>query len=113
VQSLSSASSFINQDSALRLIILGALTLLAATLFNLARRERRRDVYGARSDAFCCHIFHLVYKEIPSINRSVEVKKDVSTLPGFTLDNLSKNWLFEYDEDTEGYTQGLRELRWE
>jgi len=45
VQSLSSASSFINQDSALRLIILGALTLLAATLFNLARRERRRDVY--------------------------------------------------------------------
>ena len=45
VQSLSSASSFINQDSALRLIILGALTLLAATLFSLARRERRRDVY--------------------------------------------------------------------
>jgi ribose transport system ATP-binding protein len=45
VQSLLSASSFINQDSALRLIILGALTLLAATLFSLARRERRRDVY--------------------------------------------------------------------
>ena len=45
VQSLSSASSFINQDSAVRLIMLGALTLLAATLFSLARRERRRDVY--------------------------------------------------------------------
>jgi ribose/xylose/arabinose/galactoside ABC-type transport system permease subunit len=45
VQSLSSASSFINQDSSLRLIMLGALTLLAAILFSLARRERRRDVY--------------------------------------------------------------------
>ena len=45
VQSLSSASSFINQDSSVRLIMLGALTLLAATLFSLARRERRRDVY--------------------------------------------------------------------
>jgi len=41
------------------------------------------------------------------------VKKDVSTLPRVTLDKLSKNWLFEYDEDTEGYTQGLRELGWE
>ena len=39
VQSLSSASSFINQDSAVRLIMLGA------SLFSLAARERRRDVY--------------------------------------------------------------------
>ena len=45
VQSLSSASSFINQDSAVHLMVLGAVTLLAATLFSVARRERRRDVY--------------------------------------------------------------------
>ena len=45
VQSLSSASSFINQDSAVHLAVLGAVTLLAATFFALARRERRRDVY--------------------------------------------------------------------
>ena len=45
VQSLSSASSFINQDSAVHLSVLGAVTLLAATLFSVARRERRRDVY--------------------------------------------------------------------
>ncbi|MBT3549673.1 MAG: ABC transporter permease, partial [Rhodospirillaceae bacterium] len=45
VQSLSSASSFINQDSAVHLMVLGAVTLLAATFFAIARRERRRDVY--------------------------------------------------------------------
>ena len=45
VQSLSSASSFINQDSAVHLTVLGAVTLVAATLFAIARRERRRDVY--------------------------------------------------------------------
>lgn len=40
VQSLSSASSFINQDSAFHLIVLGAVTLVAATFFSVARRER-------------------------------------------------------------------------
>ena len=40
VQSLSSASSFINQDSAIHLIVLGAVTMVAATLFSVARRER-------------------------------------------------------------------------
>ena len=40
VQSLSSASSFINQDSAIHLIVLGAITLIAATFFSVARRER-------------------------------------------------------------------------
>jgi len=40
VQSLSSASSFINQDSAIHLTILGAVTLVAATFFSVARRER-------------------------------------------------------------------------
>jgi ribose transport system ATP-binding protein len=40
VQSLSSASSFINQDSSIHLIILGAVTLVAATFFSVARRER-------------------------------------------------------------------------
>ena len=45
VQSLSSASSFINQDSAVRLMVLGAVTLLAAILFAVARSERRQDMY--------------------------------------------------------------------
>jgi hypothetical protein len=40
VQSLSSASSFVNQDSAIHLILLGAITLIAATFFSVARRER-------------------------------------------------------------------------
>jgi ribose transport system ATP-binding protein len=40
VQSLSSASSFINQDSAIHLIVLGGVTLVAATFFSVARRER-------------------------------------------------------------------------
>jgi ribose transport system ATP-binding protein len=40
VQSLSSASSFINQDSAVHLTILGGVTLVAATFFSVARRER-------------------------------------------------------------------------
>ena len=40
VQSLSSASSFINQDSAVHLIVLGAVTLVAATFFSVARKER-------------------------------------------------------------------------
>ena len=40
VQSLSSASSFINQDSAIHLTVLGAVTLIAATFFSVARRER-------------------------------------------------------------------------
>ena len=40
VQSLSSASSFINQDSAVHLMVLGAVTLVAATFFSVARRER-------------------------------------------------------------------------
>ncbi len=40
VQSLSSASSFVNQDSAIHLIVLGAVTLIAATFFSVARRER-------------------------------------------------------------------------
>ena len=40
VQSLSSASSFINQDSAIHLIVLGAVTMVAATFFSVARRER-------------------------------------------------------------------------
>jgi ribose transport system ATP-binding protein len=40
VQSLSSASSFINQDSAIHLIVLGGVTLVAATVFSVARRER-------------------------------------------------------------------------
>jgi ribose transport system ATP-binding protein len=40
VQSLSSASSFVNQDSAIHLIVLGAVTLVAATFFSVARRER-------------------------------------------------------------------------
>ena len=40
VQSLSSASSFINQDSAIHLTVLGAVTLVAATFFSVARRER-------------------------------------------------------------------------
>jgi ribose transport system ATP-binding protein len=40
VQSLSSASSFINQDSAIHLIVLGSVTLVAATVFSVARRER-------------------------------------------------------------------------
>ena len=42
VQSLSSASSFINQDSAVHLIVLGAVTLVAATFFSVARRDRER-----------------------------------------------------------------------
>ncbi|NQV81277.1 MAG: ATP-binding cassette domain-containing protein, partial [Alphaproteobacteria bacterium] len=45
VQSLSSASSFITQDSAVHLAVLGAVTLVAATFFAITRRERRRDVY--------------------------------------------------------------------
>ena len=40
VQSLSSASSFINQDSAVHLTVLGVVTLIAATFFSVARRER-------------------------------------------------------------------------
>jgi ribose transport system ATP-binding protein len=40
VQSLSSASSFINKDSAVHLIVLGAVTMVAATIFSVARRER-------------------------------------------------------------------------
>jgi ribose/xylose/arabinose/galactoside ABC-type transport system permease subunit len=40
VQSLSSASSFVNQDSSVRLILLGGITLVAATFFSIARRER-------------------------------------------------------------------------
>jgi ribose transport system ATP-binding protein len=40
VQSLSSASSFINEDSAIHLTVLGAVTLIAATFFSVARRER-------------------------------------------------------------------------
>jgi len=40
VQALSSASSFVNQDSAIHLIVLGAVTLVAATFFSVARRER-------------------------------------------------------------------------
>ena len=40
VQSLSSASSFINQDFAIHLIVLGAVTMVAATFFSVARRER-------------------------------------------------------------------------
>jgi ribose transport system ATP-binding protein len=40
VQALSSASSFINQDSAIHLTVLGAVTLVAATFFSVARRER-------------------------------------------------------------------------
>ncbi len=40
VQSLSSASSFVNQDSAVHLIVLGAVTLVAATFFSVARKER-------------------------------------------------------------------------
>ncbi len=40
VQSLSSASSFINQDSAVHLTVLGLVTLIAATFFSVARRER-------------------------------------------------------------------------
>jgi ribose transport system ATP-binding protein len=40
VQSLSSASSFINQDSAIHLMVLGAVTLVASTFFSVARRER-------------------------------------------------------------------------
>ncbi len=42
VQSLSSASSFINQDSAIHLIVLGAVTLVAATFFSVARRDSER-----------------------------------------------------------------------
>ena len=42
VQSLSSASSFINQDSAIHLTILGAVTLVAATFFSVARRGKER-----------------------------------------------------------------------
>jgi ribose transport system ATP-binding protein len=42
VQSLSSASSFINQDSAIHLTVLGAVTLVAATFFSVARRDRER-----------------------------------------------------------------------
>jgi ribose transport system ATP-binding protein len=42
VQSLSSASSFVNQDSAIHLIVLGAVTLVAATFFSVARRDRER-----------------------------------------------------------------------
>jgi ribose transport system ATP-binding protein len=42
VQSLSSASSFINQDSAIHLMVLGAVTLVAATFFSVARRDRER-----------------------------------------------------------------------
>jgi ribose transport system ATP-binding protein len=40
VQSLSSASSFVNQDSAIHLMVLGAVTIVAATFFSVARRER-------------------------------------------------------------------------
>ncbi len=39
VQSLSSASSFVNQDSAIHLIVLGAVTLVAATFFSVTRKE--------------------------------------------------------------------------
>ncbi|MCG6856943.1 MAG: ATP-binding cassette domain-containing protein [Salaquimonas sp.] len=42
VQSLSSASSFVNQDSAIHLIVLGAVTLVAATFFSVARRDTER-----------------------------------------------------------------------
>ena len=42
VQSLSSASSFVNQDFAIHLIILGAVTLVAATFFSVARRDTER-----------------------------------------------------------------------
>ncbi len=44
VQSLSSASSFVNPDSAVHLSVLGALTFLAVTFFSLARRRRRRGL---------------------------------------------------------------------
>jgi ribose transport system ATP-binding protein len=40
VQALSSASSFVNKDSAIHLIVLGAVTMVAATFFSVARRER-------------------------------------------------------------------------
>ncbi len=39
VQTISSASSFINSDSSIRLIVLGSVTLLAATFFSIARRR--------------------------------------------------------------------------
>ena len=41
VQALSSASSFVNQDSAVHLMVLGGVTLVAATFFSVVRRERR------------------------------------------------------------------------
>jgi ribose transport system ATP-binding protein len=40
VQSLSSASSFINQDSAVHFTVLGLMTLAAAIFFSVARRRR-------------------------------------------------------------------------
>jgi ribose transport system ATP-binding protein len=40
VQTISSASSFINSDSSIRLTVLGIVTILAATFFSLARRNR-------------------------------------------------------------------------
>ena len=40
VQTISSASSFINSDSAIRLTVLGVVTILAATFFSVARRNR-------------------------------------------------------------------------
>ncbi len=40
VQTISSASAFINSDSSSRLTVLGLVTLLAATFFSLARRRR-------------------------------------------------------------------------
>ena len=48
VQSLSSASSFINKDSAIHLIVLGAVTMVAATFFSVARRGEsdRAGVHG-------------------------------------------------------------------
>ena len=42
VQSLSSASSFVNQDSAIHLMVLGGVTLVAATFFSVARRDTER-----------------------------------------------------------------------
>ena len=42
VQSLSSASSFVNSDSAIHLMVLGGVTLVAATFFSVARRDSER-----------------------------------------------------------------------
>jgi ribose transport system ATP-binding protein len=41
LQSLSSASAFVNQDTYVRYVLLGAITLAAAIFFSVARRRRR------------------------------------------------------------------------